>query len=644
MRGKETFARIAAAIMLLGFLCTQGIGIGAAQEPVPQTALGTAFTYQGQLAKDGRTVTATCEMTFRLYAEEIGGSSLAAPITRVVTVSDGLLTASLDFGPGVFAGEERWLEIDVLCPGDVAATTLPRVNLTAAPQALYAGSAPWSGLSGVPSGLADGVDNDTTYLAGAGLHLEGNVFSVEPRNFQRRVTGICTSGRAIREIYEDGTVACEETYSGDITAVQAGTGLSGGASSGEVTLSVNTATIQRRVDKYCEPGESIRMIREDGSVVCELDDSSLYHAGNQLELVGETLNVVEGIGSDLDADLLDGQHGTFYRSAGNINTGTLDPDRFSAYDDLLEEGYLGDAIGDLAQNNGVVQRNLNADYIDGMDSTAMQQRVIGTCASGQAMVEVYAGGGVRCQTVGGAGDITSVTAGTGLTGGGGSGDVSLAVSFASVQARVQNPCPSGQAVSGIAESGAVSCVPVGGAGDITSVTAGTGLTGGGGSGDVTLAVNFGSSGTAVTAARSDHTHNYDSIYVNEGQAGSVTAAMLADGAALNEIVDDDGSGSDLDADQLDGHDSAYFARSGSARVTAEISVTCGDECSSEEAQLMDASLGFCFLTKVQMDGIDEDGESRCRIYLENSFWTIEATHASSGDDANVVCGARCYQW
>lgn len=583
MRGKETFARIAAAIMLLGFLCTQGIGIGAAQEPVPQTALGTAFTYQGQLAKDGRTVTATCEMTFRLYAEEIGGSSLAAPITRVVTVSDGLLTASLDFGPGVFAGEERWLEIDVLCPGDVAATTLPRVNLTAAPQALYAGSAPWSGLSGVPSGLADGVDNDTTYLAGAGLHLEGNVFSVEPRNFQRRVTGICTSGRAIREIYEDGTVACEETYSGDITAVQAGTGLSGGASSGEVTLSVNTATIQRRVDKYCEPGESIRMIREDGSVVCELDDSSLYHAGNQLELVGETLNVVEGIGSDLDADLLDGQHGTFYRSAGNINTGTLDPDRFSAYDDLLEEGYLGDAIGDLAQNNGVVQRNLNADYIDGMDSTAMQQRVIGTCASGQAMVEVYAGGGVRCQTVGGAGDITSVTAGTGLTGGGGSGDV-------------------------------------------------------------TLAVNFGSSGTAVTAARSDHTHNYDSIYVNEGQAGSVTAAMLADGAALSEIADDDGSGSGLDADRLDGHDSAYFARSGSARVTAEISVTCGDECSSEEAQLMDASLGFCFLTKVQMDGIDEDGESRCRIYLENSFWTIEATHASSGDDANVVCGARCYQW
>jgi hypothetical protein len=45
-----------------------------------------------------------------------------------------------------------------------------------------------------------------------------------------------------------------------------------------------------------------------------------------------------------------------------------------------------------------------------------------------------------------------------------------------------------------------------------------------------------------------------------------------------------------------------------------------------------------------MDGIDENGKSMCRIYLESSFWTIEASHAGSGDDANVVCGARCYQW
>jgi hypothetical protein len=71
---------------------------------------------------------------------------------------------------------------------------------------------------------------------------------------------------------------------------------------------------------------------------------------------------------------------------------------------------------------------LDADLFGGLALTAFQRRVTGTCGAGQYVQAVDAAGGVSCGTdANSGGDITAVTAGTGLTGGATSGAATLSV-------------------------------------------------------------------------------------------------------------------------------------------------------------------------------------------------------------------------
>jgi hypothetical protein len=63
------------------------------------------------------------------------------------------------------------------------------------------------------------------------------------------------------------------------------------------------------------------------------------------------LLTVDGTGSSLDADLLDGQHGAYYRDAGNLNAGTLDVARLPA---LAGDVTMASGTNNVQINAGVI--------------------------------------------------------------------------------------------------------------------------------------------------------------------------------------------------------------------------------------------------------------------------------------------------
>ena len=181
-----------------------------------------------------------------------------------------------------------------------------------------------AGMTHAPGGAGVLAANES---GGADLLLDGGADTETDTLVSQSTLDRSSSGAEVFSFVNSGSGSMTLQVDGEtvatgpfVSSVATGTGLTGGGN-GDVTVQADLSALQARVSSSCPIGSSIRVIDAAGAVTCETDDSGEVSAGNQLALDGGVLDVVEGPGSDLDADTLDGLQAAAFASTSHDHHG-----------------------------------------------------------------------------------------------------------------------------------------------------------------------------------------------------------------------------------------------------------------------------------------------------------------------------------
>ncbi|MHC4638777.1 MAG: hypothetical protein ACYTBV_14950 [Planctomycetota bacterium] len=495
--------------------------------------MGTAFTYQGRLIDANSAADGEYDFTFRLYDANVGGARAANDVNIAnLDVIDGYFTVLLDFGISVLDGNAVWLETGVR-PGVMNDTNAytplsPRMELTPTPYAIYAENA----------ADADTVDGlDSTELAGA-AHTHG--------------TGDITSGTLSVARYSAHSDLSTEGYLGNASD----------------DLAQNNGVLQTNLNADKLDGQHASAFA--GSAHNHEADYINDEAG-EINTASDFSFVASTFITNLDADKLDGQHGSFYRNATNLNTGTIAEARLpqnsidssEIEDDTLtqvdiaingvgaeeiEAGAVGSSeiangsiaaidmadgatLGEIMDDDGSGS-GLDADLLDGQQGSYYRNATnLNTGTIAEARLPQNTIDGTEIQD-------NSLTAADIATDGVGAAEIAAgAVGSSEV---LNNSLTAADIAMGAVGSSEIID---------NSIIAADIATNGVGAAEI-----------AAGAVGSSEIAN-----------GSIIAGDIADGATLSEILDDDGPGSGLNADLLDGLHASSLASSTHAHYSLNAS-------------------------------------------------------------------------